>query len=802
MLKRRNTIHPVQQPAQVQRQPAPFVSKFIATNPFLSSSFDDLKNNPAYSAEELQKDGYAIKHRHARTSSDAMTTSNATNPFLYEPTTYITNPMVDACRPDQWENYANEDSYDEYSANKRGSQKYKTHSRPGGSRRLSLDVFRAQFGWHRRRRATCTSPDLKRMPIFNQSHDRTEEIISSFTNLNQPLEGAVRGTNDEMILKSSRYYPGEDGAKSNQQHNEEQTFTESRQRSLNPFLNSDSNLELTSFAEAHPEESSERYTTGQQHQPQSSTAHENNANLLERRRHSVFSDWSIEDCPRLLAFQKKQQELQEQQEKQEKQEQKSRQQQVFSASRMSLTKSMTDTILDQYQDLDNIRQHRRHTSACHRSQNAPSPAPSSLKNPRRNSVVIGRNIIRQRPTIRSLYETPSSRHYLEVESRSVYQYDATHAYEDNDASDHNYEAPQNEPYETSQNLWSSGPVHPFNQPAWQLRSLGRYESQSYAQDFMKNGELWVPRPWTTTASNSSCGSSPSSPLYHSTFPHEREDYQDSQDDLGQTVPSYQDIGEVQRQPYEQEGRVEEDYGQNYDEYSGNEHNSVYDFGAHLDHGHSDRPYHEDENDIRFFYNSVDWQKTDEIEEQDNRLRSSAASSNQSSRDRLTRRATLAKKKFYKLLKQPQQIQSDTDLTKEEDEEVELDDDPSRSANSVYSVTSSLRAKMRLAPKTKTVLRQVKRRISTAARTVMSEASKAASNVTPILRSNTKGKNNNNTRSQPSSASHYDYEYSNDSYYGPPESVGSSGIDHQEYYQHYHSGYNNESHSRHASVASR
>ncbi|KAF9355751.1 hypothetical protein BGX26_006190 [Mortierella sp. AD094] len=347
---------------------------------------------------------------------------------------------------------------------------------------------------------------------------------------------------------------------------------------------------------------------------------------------------------------------------------------------MSLTKSTADTMLTRYLDLDSIRQHRRYTSICNRPNNAPPPAPSSLANPRRNSVVIGRNIIRQRPAIRSLYETSSSRQYPEAESHSAHQYsnyEAAHAYEDSDGSNQDFEN-----------------AHP--------------ESRPYGQE---------------------------------------------------------------------EEEEEDDNNQNQVEHTAEEHNSVYDFGIHLD---NDRPYLEDENDVRFFYNSVDWQMTDDVEEHKDELRFRAASDNQSSRDRLTRKATLAKKKFYKLLKPPQQAQSDMSPSREdEDEEVELDD-PSRSVNSVYSVTSSLRAKMRLTPKNKDSL-------------------------APILRNNTRRKSSaTHSRRSSTCTPHYEHGYDSENYYDP-ESVENSGMDHQEQYQHYHSGYNNEGitgYPRHASVAAR
>ncbi|KAF9354300.1 hypothetical protein BGX34_011111, partial [Mortierella sp. NVP85] len=155
-------------------------------------------------------------------------------------------------------------------------------------------------------------------------------------------------------------------------------------------------------------------------------------------------------------------------------------------------------------------------------------------------------------------------------------------------------------------------------------------------------------------------------------------------------------------------------------------------------------FQNNDHDVRHYYNTVDWQRTDDCE--DHHETRSGSTLNRS-RDLIVRRATLAKTKFYKLLKQPSQYphgrhqhhhhhhygvneEDRPDLCS--DPYPDEKDDPSRSESSMYSVMSSLRARTRLNSKTKMVLRQVKRRLSSAAKSVMSEVNKAASNVSHAI----------------------------------------------------------------------
>ncbi|KAF9438315.1 hypothetical protein BGZ76_008703 [Entomortierella beljakovae] len=818
MLKRRNTIHPLQ--ASVQWQPELQKSKLQSTNPFLSSSCDDMKKSTIYKTEEFIADHYTqvLEHKHTRTQSNTTTTSiTNTNPFLFEDDT---NPHFTQIQQDGNYNAQNDTPC--------RNEKYKTHSRPGGSRRMSLDLFKAPFGWHRRRRATCALADLDKMSTIAQSCDQVQEILrSNFTNINQSSEDTNYNDNteDDTILKSSRYHPEEEDqlddthyshAAEHQLSDHGYENSESQKESFNPFLNSDSKSDVPTFAGAHPADIN-NYMAGRLDQQQQMTFQDGGEKGSRnwRRRHS---DFSVDDCPRLLALQR-----QQQQEQQQQQQQSERyevvQQQDISASRMSLTKSTTDTALNSYSYSQNPRSS---------SYGQPSST-STNSNPRRNSVVVGRNIVRPKLAVRSLYEPTTSRRYSEAEYQH-YNHDLAHSYTEPENCSQDLDNTYQLSSETGQTSLGSNNVHPFDQPtSCQPRSIGRRESQSYAQDFMKNIEPWVPRPWTTT-SISSCGSSPASPLYHCTFPHEREDYQESQDDLDQTVPTYHDMSEIQRKPYGQEEDEEEAKERNEIEHTNNPREYGYDFGD-LD---SNRTYQVDENEVRLFYNSIDWKMDEEIEgnyDQARKQNVGFQQSVQSSRSRLTRKATIAKNKIYKLLKQPQhqyqpesqiqlqpQFQSQTQQMqfRSDSDEVEVEgemaehyqqrDDISRSntsaANSTYSATSSLRARMRLTPKTKTVLRQVKRRISIAAKSVFSEASRAANTVTPILRNRRGGTTSTTTTSANS-------QYVSADNCQPQQGFGNycdgkideyAVMDHQEYYQHYHSGYNNEvEYPRRASV---
>ncbi|KAG0220835.1 hypothetical protein B0O80DRAFT_497462 [Mortierella sp. GBAus27b] len=759
MLSRRNTIHP-SHPAALHH--TTFTSKSSRTNPFLSSSFDDLRS-PSYTF---------VRYDNERLSSDYAPSNSAiklTNPFTSDNPVYPADTWTDTLPEASRKNAGAKISDDSSEPGSQHIQKTKSHHRQESqeheTRRLSLDLFKAPFGWHRRRRATCASSDLRRMVKYEQGSkfDKRASIGNVKRDWDEYSQHPPRVSNElkrNVILKSSRYHPEEQepvdqrsDVNEDPQVNDEpiERTTGQRPPSFNPFLVPESDSE--SIPEALPEPNHPRDSrpdilwrtcvSGRGSQRQSWTADDSRDPAVTdpvRRRHSILSDWSIEDCPRLMAFQKQQQLEQEKREQEE-----FTYRQTLSESRMSMTRSTTDTVLTQYQDHDDIHQHRRRASTLSRSHNVPPPASSSASRPRRNSVVIGRNISREHPPPpRSLRTGAWSRPEVETQpptdEQNMYQKDAGLIHVD-----------ERKVYHES---WTLSSVHPFDKPR-RPGSLTRRESQSYAQDFVNDTEHWVPRPWTAA---STC-SSPSSPLHQRIFPHERDDH-DSEpfsseeeeepapipvpvsDSSPRDVhdPTYLDTKRIQLRPYGQEDGIEQDKNGDFvredvrDDCDNTtaRHDYVYDTEVLWDQSNA---FHDSDHDVRHYYNSVDWQETMEYPESQE---APAQSTFNRSRDRITRRATLAKAKFYKLLKHPTQHPQhyhDTDesyLDLYPDSCPDENDDPSRSESSVYSVTSSLRARMRLNSKTKTVLRQVKRRLSSAAKAVMSEANKAASNVSQAI----------------------------------------------------------------------
>ncbi|KAG0305035.1 hypothetical protein BGZ98_004663 [Dissophora globulifera] len=699
MLRRRNTIHPLQHSAELgEPQFKPFPPRTKVTNPFLSVSCDNLDDIVHTSQLELD-DACLPADALALTSSAAYT-----NPFLHHTAAYsIGDSLSHNESTARWDVTYNDDSNS--GDHHHDSLKHKLQSQyDGGARRLSLDLFKAPFAWNRRRRATCASSDLKRMMKMDQSIIQNEEVARSTfrfpSNSDVPVLSLQDGSNyhgqDEdgvgVILKSCRYEPEEQGDSDMQDHVAylERDRKRERPASFNPFLSSDSTDSMTDRDAKHDERADQGHVPNKKDLRQTWAAPEGvetlTTNTPGRRRHSVFSDWSIEDCPRLLAFQNQQRD-------QLWHEQTSDSQKDLSRSRMSMTRSTTDTVIDQHHDLD-FRQHHSHYSAYRPPQSATVsilPSSSSTTNrARRNSVVVGRDIIRQE-------QSPlQSLHAVETESRSLYHYadSRSHHHHEHDDSSESSPLHDRDSWPRPTSMQSSS----FERP-WRPRSsLARRESHSYAEDFVKDGGPW-----------------------------------DELGGEGEDHCSYaEDIAKVES---------DDDYGlQAYQD------NTV---------------FYSDDHDIRHYYNSMDWQETDTTQD-DARCPSTTATALNRSRELLTRRATVAKAKFYRLLRQNQhhsQSQSRgsggdqadrLDVHSEENVNDEVDEyeDPSRSESSVYSVTSSFRERMRLNTKTKTVLRQVKRRLSAAAKTVISEASKAANNImpeaskannnlNPVLRSNPK-----------------------------------------------------------------
>ncbi|KAI1321741.1 hypothetical protein EDD11_000017 [Mortierella claussenii] len=938
MLKRRSTIHPSPQsyPAYSHKNffaatDGLFIKPSIipATNPFRissssSSSSSSSRGDLIKSALEKQQHQYyqqlppkyppkQQKHkRHLNTATAGSgATINTTNPFLYQPIAYSANSKINSDSVgslDIWDNTNGAFDEDVHSSDAAAIQD-KREGSLGGTHRLSSDVFKSPFGRHLHHRATCASSGLKRAVTVgdDQQNDFTyleqeEEILrSSFTALDQqPLlqtqqrHGSQEAMDDgpDVILKTSRYDPDE--LEHLQSHSYSDPYLESHDtkrayhggsgnydqgRSLNLFLTSEYDSELTAFTNARPEKPKpkeegeyglERYQeelySHETPQPTAKTCERSNAqsSYSVRRYHSDFSDWSIEDCPRLLAFQKKQQ---------EEQDARLLRQSDLSSSQMPMIRSRTDTVLDRYQDQNignsALLQGRRYAPACRRPHNAlPPPAPSSFANrQRRNTVVMTRNTIRQTSESRPLYDNTHQQEQQPISrAQSLYQCSRRNISRDEHELDEKHDENQDDhsaavgddsrlqpssyraskdvsapPHRSQESLSATSlavaPDYRFDRststrPCAQRNNIVRREPQSYAHDFMNNNDRLMPssRPWSSTNSNSSSNSSSRSPLYQATFPHEREEYQEPE------LVAHHDIKVAQMRPYGQEEDDEEleehqehqdgKYGdedalQSYGPYNrdvhqcsdGNEkgvdsQDSVHEFGVQLDHG-NETCRGDDENDDRYRYNSADRQQPvqddDDDDDDDNDdemittsshhpLQGQAATKTNKSftgrlwrsdtsiqgrpRELLTRKATLAKAKFYKLIKQSQHSRdrssssssssagyktlenhsrhlrqsSDTYLKQEmEDNEEGIDghglgdrsdislqhdlqdDDLSRSETSIYSVTSSLRARVRLNSRDKTVLRQVKCRLSTVTRTMISKANKAANNM--ILEAN-------------------------------------------------------------------
>ncbi|KAG0218125.1 hypothetical protein BGX33_008509 [Mortierella sp. NVP41] len=267
--------------------------------------------------------------------------------------------------------------------------------------------------------------------------------------------------------------------------------------------------------EVHPFDSAPAQETQPYHQPFQATVCPNtdekpSSPTRTRRRHSVFSDFSIENCPLLLAMQ------QRQQQQREEQEQLDGHYQALSASQMSLTRSKTETSLRQNYDSPEKKRHTttanhyRHDSqsTVHSTPSATTPIERRMERPRRNTVILGKNLIRSTTTP---IRRPNPNAKTTPFKSTSHQATTTDAYT---------ASIQRRQEEVQQQQW--------RQPA------GRPESShSYKHDFLKETARWKPHPWTAASSSyshSSACSSPSSPLHQSRFPHELVDDDDEEED--------------------------------------------------------------------------------------------------------------------------------------------------------------------------------------------------------------------------------------------------------------------------------
>ncbi|KAF8929542.1 hypothetical protein BGZ47_001004 [Haplosporangium gracile] len=210
---------------------------------------------------------------------------------------------------------------------------------------MSLDVFKVHFNLNKNRRTTCTASDLKRMLTIKTSSGlarRQWKKVEDHSGSDNNRANNHVGSADE-ILKSSRYHPDEqvvdyqrdnDGqqyqdaveeghameGENNYRYQHQQEYQQHNgymvDESYNPFVQlpnnragHDQDLGVHPFDSA-PEQKAEPYHQSFQTTDRPSNTDEKKSTDLTRRRNNVFSDWPIENCPRLLAMQQRQQQQQ------------------------------------------------------------------------------------------------------------------------------------------------------------------------------------------------------------------------------------------------------------------------------------------------------------------------------------------------------------------------------------------------------------------------------------------------------------------------------------------------------------
>jgi hypothetical protein len=378
MLKRRNTIHPGQQlytkpihPLDRHRHHSPATStpSSSSTNPFLSSSLDDLSTL-------IPKHSQYRYHQQQQPLSADITNNSKPNPFLYDTRAY--NPFssqdatpVDHCHQQQQQQayrYPFREQHDDshLDPTQQQSQPNTTNNNQAKDlhkRRMSLDVFKVPFNLNKGRRATCAASDLKRMltiktstALSKRQQKKVEDYVGGDSDVSELNRAQHDGGDADEILKTSKYLPDEqvvdyqgedDGGQQYQDVQEGHAAIEDKdgyqdrhqqgrhqnkhdaveEESYNPFVQHHNNRtgQGQEGMTLHPFDSApEQNDAGQNHQHFQATSRPSdtdgqNPTSLTRRRYSVFSDWSIEDCPRLLAMQQRQQ--QQQREEQEQLEQ-------------------------------------------------------------------------------------------------------------------------------------------------------------------------------------------------------------------------------------------------------------------------------------------------------------------------------------------------------------------------------------------------------------------------------------------------------------------------------------------------
>ncbi|GJJ75694.1 hypothetical protein EMPS_08052 [Entomortierella parvispora] len=665
-IARRNTIH--------QHHPCQVETYDVAiTNPFSSSLAEERNEfSPSESA-------------HPSSSQQSDQTLQNTNPFVHTPTTYSRD------KNGQFLPFPNSS----------------TPSKPARdkSRRMSLDALKAPFGWGRHRRATCTE--------LTPSETKTLQTPLSQSTLGYSRED-IEVAQQEEILKTALYH---DSARHGRGHDgryvgqlsEESSSPSSRTSqkaprplSYNPFLQGDGNV--------YPLDQSDNVVTSFLGRKTEREADLIPVKIPARRRHSVFSDWSIEDCPQLLTGHKTQ-ELQEQEPKD------------MSSSRSSLTRSMT---LNSYPD-DYQPQHRRHSSAVVQ----PPGNPASTYRARRNTVVLGRTM------------TMHSASYIRSPQR----------FQDSDPWEQRRQ--DSELLLAKDGYSCDQPVVSVRRPHSTLASLRRRESCSYAQDFASSPGGSIsrpPRPWINTCTTRSTSlksfGSENSPLFRTSSA-----YSDGLGDEMSTEPckskkSSNPYREFQLRPYGYEFEDDDEEEEKTDLDAFAERRRVH--AQDQDHASVESNPCSAIEDDQVYYNALARQLTchpyDDDEDFDIH-RDGFSHLQHHGKDSIFRRSNGSLTKgfqasFYKLMASHQNEADDHDYDHQQHE----DDSGSRSfrsrlggvsassfsfTGSAHSFTSSFRARVRLT-RTKTVLQQVKKKISNAARTVLTEANKAAQGVGPLL----------------------------------------------------------------------
>ncbi|CAO3563531.1 unnamed protein product [Mortierella alpina] len=576
MLKRRNTIHPLQQYLPLVTEQEPYTSNpspvrvsSITTNPFLSSSCDDdlpptirTPLSPHTWHPEVYSEDYTAKASYGSNKSPIHPFLDI-NPFLplettinddNETTCLFINNNNSLGQGEKQLKQQHRKIHTSFTKLHRRLSSSQNHSllqqlrqqrllenddppEHDHSRRLSLDLFKAPFNWSRRRRATCAASDLRRVLTFRPQvvvmdsaepgHSHISEVENFPSSCKDPSSdhGTHISYDNNEILKSSKYHPDEDPQDEVEGEDEasNQAGPHARHRLWQQRIMDRGVQSLDVRSDMGP--------TWRERDPQRLQGDgfmEATDMTLPRRRHSVFSDSFMEERPR----------------KQEVQQQGHVEEQILeddqhpTPSLSSMVRSRTDTVLDQHHDQD-LLQHRRHSFANYHhpllqseqlslppsSSSALPPPPPPVICRRRNTVVAGGSWTQQQASpIFSSFENrdvPKDEFPFPTEKAALVSRDAPCDYED-----------KNQDQQQQQQPWTptDSTRDPYDRRLWPLVSrpvIARRESQSYAHDFMKESERWRPNPWVPNtcsyghAYSNSCLSLRNPRPQLRIFPHEK-----------------------------------------------------------------------------------------------------------------------------------------------------------------------------------------------------------------------------------------------------------------------------------------